>query len=281
MLISHQISEVRSQLKLAKSPAKKVALVPTMGALHLGHLSLVKKAAELAEIVIVSIFVNKAQFNDPVDYQKYPNQIADDLHKLENSGASHIFVPKDSEIFPENFSLKIIPTKLVDCLCGKARPGHFEGVALIICKLFNIIGPDLAIFGEKDFQQFLVIKKLAEDLNFDLEILSCQTVREESGLAMSSRNQRLSESSRIKARKLFETLTEIKKELRRGENPTNLLRGKKNDLLKNGFEKIDYLEIRDEENLELIEEFHSTKPSRIFIAAYLNGIRLIDNLPLN
>ena len=279
MIISETISEIR--LRLAKFSGKKIAFVPTMGALHDGHLALVKKACELSEIVVVSIFVNKAQFNDLSDYEKYPRQFEQDLERLKNSGATHVFLPQDSEIFPADFSFKLIPTKLTDCLCGSSRPSHFDGVALIVSKLFNIVKPHIAIFGEKDFQQVAIIKKLVEDFNFDIEIISHEIMREKSGLAMSSRNQRLSESSKTKAAEIFKILSEVKLEVKNSpQKITEILTKAREKLLQNGFEKIDYLEIRQEKNLELITNFNFTQPSRIFIAVYLDQVRLIDNMSL-
>lgn len=298
MQISKTISEIRFHLEQERNLGKKIALIPTMGALHEGHLSLVKKGKEIAEIVVVSIFVNKAQFNDSSDYKKYPRQVDEDLEKLKKSGATHIFLPQDSEIFSDNFSFKIVPTRLTDCLCGSARPGHFDGVAMIVVKLFNIVKPDVAIFGEKDFQQLAIIKKLVEDLNFEIEIVSHETMREKSGLAMSSRNQRLSDIAKIKASELFRMLLEIKDEAKNNAtNYTKILSDKKEKLLQTGFEKIDYLEIRDETSLELFSVTHSDNNSnssfvpnmiedaklvkyRLFVAAYLEGVRLIDNIAL-
>jgi pantoate--beta-alanine ligase len=278
MFIAKTIHEIRTFLQAEK---KKIVLVPTMGALHDGHLALIKKARELSEIVVVSIFVNKTQFNDLNDYEKYPRHFESDLEKLKTSGATHVFLPSDAEIFTQDSSFKIIPIKLADSLCGATRAGHFEGVALIITKLFNIIKPNIAIFGQKDFQQVAIIKKLVVDFNFDVEIFACETVRESSGLAMSSRNQRLDESSKIQAANIYKILLEIKNEV--PKNPAaiaEILAKKKEELLENGFEKIDYLEIRDEENLKLITNYEKSQSARIFIATYLAGVRLIDNLPL-
>jgi pantoate--beta-alanine ligase len=269
MFVAKTIEEVREFLRKETEFGKKVSFVPTMGALHEGHLALVKKAKEIGEISVVSIFVNKAQFNDPNDYEKYPRTLEEDLKKLSAIEPSCVFVPDNLEIFPEETSFKITPQKLVDCLCGATRPGHFDGVGLIICKLFNIVKPDVAIFGEKDFQQVAVIKKLVRDFNFNVEIIAHPTLREESGLAMSSRNQRLSEAAKIKAANLFKILSEIK-------NNPQILSEKKDELLALGFEKIDYLEIRGEENLEL----NPTSKRRVFVAAILEGVRLIDNLAL-
>lgn len=273
MFIAKTISEIRSHLKKEKNSAKKIAFVPTMGALHDGHLALVKKARELADIVVVSIFVNKTQFNDLSDFEKYPRQVEADLEKLKKSGVDYVFTPSDEEMFFKDLSFKILPTRLTDCLCGATRPGHFDGVALIVSKLFNIIKPDIAIFGQKDFQQLKIIQKLVEDLNFDVEIFPAEIIREKSGLAMSSRNQRLSEENKIKAANIFRVLKEIK-------NDPKIIEKKGEELLKLGFEKIDYLEIRDEKDLNLVKNFDNKNPARIFIAVYLGGIRLIDNMSL-
>ncbi len=270
MFVAKTVKEVRNFLKNEAKFGKKVSFVPTMGALHEGHLALVKKAKEIGEIPVVSIFVNKTQFNDLKDFEKYPRTLDEDLSKLEPLNPSLVFAPEDLEIFPRQSSFKITPQNLVNCLCGATRPGHFDGVGLIVTKLFNIVKPDVAIFGEKDFQQLAVIKKLVGDLNFDVEIIAHPTLREASGLAMSSRNQRLSEAAKIKASHLFRVLCEIKK------NP-HFLSQKKEELLALGFEKIDYLEIRGEEDLEL----NPNSLRRIFVAAYLEGVRLIDNLPFD
>lgn len=279
MIIAENISKIKSEIQ--KISDKKIAFVPTMGALHDGHLVLVKKAQEIADIVVVSIFVNKAQFNDQNDYKNYPRQNLEDLKKLENAGVDLVFLPSDEEMFAEDFAFKIIPIKLVDCLCGSSRPGHFDGVALVVTKLFNIVKPDIAIFGQKDFQQLSIIKKLVSDLNLDVEIFAHETFREKSGLAMSSRNQRLSKDNKIKAAQIFKILSEIKNEVRKTpKNIDKILSEKSQELLKNSFEKIDYLEIREENNLKLINEFNDENPARIFIAVYLSGIRLIDNLPV-
>lgn len=269
MLVVKTIKELREFIAKETEFGKSVSFVPTMGALHEGHLALVKKAKEIGEISVVSIFVNKTQFNDQNDYEKYPRSLDEDLKKLLTVAPSCVFAPEDSEIFPEESAFKITPKKLVDCLCGATRPGHFDGVSLIISKLFNIIKPNLAIFGEKDFQQIAVIKKLVRDLNFPVEIITHPTLREANGLAMSSRNQRLSEAGKIKAANLFRILQEIK-------NDPQILPQKKVELLEIGFEKIDYLEIRGEENLDL----NSNSQRRIFVAAHLESVRLIDNLAL-
>ncbi len=271
--IFNKIFEIRNFVKDNKKLNKKIAFVPTMGCLHDGHLKLIKEAKKNADIVIVSIFINKAQFNDLKDYELYPQNLENDAKMLEEANVDALFTPSALEIYDENFSFKIIPTAMTECLCAKDRVGHFDGVALIITKLFNIITPNYAFFGEKDFQQLAIIKKLVKDLNFDIEIFGVETVREASGLAMSSRNQRLSESNKIKASMLYKILNEIKL------NP-QIIEDKKCELLESGFEKIDYLEIRNEENLKLNMNLFSSQKRRIFIAVYLGGVRLIDNLSL-
>ena len=271
--VFNKIFDIRNFVNDNKKLNKTIAFVPTMGSLHEGHVALIENAKKYADIVIVNIFVNKAQFNDLKDYELYPQNLENDLKILSNTSTDAVFAPSNLEIYDENFSFKIVPTAMVDCLCAKDRVGHFDGVALIITKLFNIINPNYAFFGEKDFQQLAIIKKLVKDLNFNLEILSVETVREPSGLALSSRNQRLSTDNKIKASMIYKVLNEIK------INP-KIIEEKKRELLENGFEKIDYLEIRNEDNLKLNMDLISSKKRRIFIAVYLEGVRLIDNISL-
>ena len=271
--VFNKIFDIRNFVNDNKKLNKTIAFVPTMGSLHEGHVALIENAKKYADIVIVNIFVNKAQFNDLKDYELYPQNLENDLKILSNTSTDAVFAPSNLEIYDENFSFKIVPTSMVDCLCAKDRVGHFDGVALIIAKLFNIINPNYTFFGEKDFQQLAIIKKLVKDLNFNMEILSVETVREPSGLALSSRNQRLSADNKIKASMIYKVLNEIK------INPI-IIEEKKRELLENGFEKIDYLEIRNEDNLKLNMDLISPKKRRIFIAVYLEGVRLIDNISL-
>lgn len=281
MFIAKTITEITQKLAAEKSSGKKIAFVPTMGALHRGHLALIEKAHEVADIVVVSLFVNKAQFNDLSDYQKYPRVPELDLAQLRECNVDYVFAPNEKEIYPtSDFAFQIKVTKFVDSLCGASRAGHFDGVALVVTKLFNIINPDIAIFGEKDFQQVLVIKNLVRDLNFKVEILTNEIVREESGLALSSRNQRLDTINKIKAANIYRILLEIKSAAKNIADVSVLLQKKSIELLELGFSEIDYLEIRDEENLQLIEDVNSAKNMRIFIAVYLGGVRLIDNLKI-
>ena len=281
MFIAKTVAEITQKIGVEKGLGKKIAFVPTMGALHRGHLALIGKAREVADIVVVSLFVNKTQFNDLSDYQKYPRVLESDLAQLHDCDVDYVFAPNEKEIYPtQDFAFKIKVTKFVDCLCGATRMGHFDGVALVVTKLFNIINPDVAIFGEKDFQQVLVIKKLVRDLNFKVEIVTNEIVREENGLALSSRNQRLDAVNKIKAANIYRILLEIKSAVKNVVDVNDLLQKKSIELLELGFSEIDYLEIRDEENLQLIEDVNSAKNLRIFIAVYLGGVRLIDNLKI-
>lgn len=281
MFTAKTIAQIRQKLAEEKKLGKKIVFVPTMGALHRGHIALINRACQEGDIVVASLFVNRTQFNDVEDYQKYPRTIESDIAKLEACGVDYVFAPSEEEIYPDNdFAFKIVVTKFVDCLCGYTRTSHFDGVALVVTKLFNIINPDVAIFGEKDFQQALVIKKLVRDLNFTVKILTHEIVRGKDGLALSSRNQRLDEANQIKASNIFRVLTEIKSEIKNADDFQDILQKKSIELLEMGFEEIDYLEIRDEENLQLVTNAKTAKNLRIFIAVYLQGVRLIDNLKI-
>lgn len=278
MKIARTIKQIKSELLNIKD--KKVALIPTMGSLHEGHLSLINEAKKYADFIIVTIFVNKTQFNNSEDFNNYPRNLDLDIIKLNNLQVDLVFAPQDEEIFCEESEILIKPKKLADCLCGLNRKGHFDGVCLIISKFFNIIKPDFAIFGKKDFQQYLIIKKMVRDLNFDVKVIGLETVREESGLAMSSRNERLTKDEKDFAKNIFLVLNEIKSQAKIAENLLELIENKKQKLLNLGFDKVDYLEIRSEENLSLITKIENEKKYRIFVAVYLNKIRLIDNLTI-
>lgn len=267
------INSAREYISECKSKNLKIGFVPTMGALHEGHISLINNAKNNCDIVVVSIFVNKKQFNDLHDFNNYPRIIDEDLKILQNSNVDMVFIPKNDEIYPTDFATQISLNNYTECLCGAYRKGHFDGVALILTKLFNIIQSDYAYFGEKDYQQLLIIKKLVEDLNFNIKIINVPTFRELSGLAMSSRNKRLSENGKKTAELIFKVLNDLK-------NDPKQIANKIDFLLKNGIEKVEYLEIRNESNLKLVNDFNSEEKKRIFIAVYVDGVRLIDNIQL-
>jgi len=281
MQIISSITEIKKELQKQRQMSKTIAFVPTMGSLHDGHLSLVKQAQDNADIVVVSIFVNKAQFNNADDYNNYPRDEKADIYLLKKAGVNYVFLPSEEEMLGNNLSFKVKVENLANCLCGSTREGHFDGVALILLKFFNIIKPDFAAFGQKDFQQLAIVKKLAQDFNLDIEIIAGQTIRQESGLALSSRNKRLQTEDLIGAAKIYEFLEEIKQEIVMSPKKVdNIIEDKKKEILKY-FEKIDYLEVRDEQNLELVKNFDNKIKTRIFIAVYLKKIRLIDNISLN
>lgn len=275
MKVIEKIAEIKEQLTTQRNYCKSIILVPTMGALHEGHVALINQAKKIAEIVVVSIFVNKSQFNDLEDFEKYPRNLLKDIEVLKDCAIDYIFAPSHQEIFQEQNNFEINVLEIANCLCGSYRPKHFNGVALIVSKLFNIVQPDDAIFGMKDFQQLLIIKKLVNDFNFPVKIHGFETVRNQQGLALSSRNQRLNNQQLIIASNIFRVLNEIKSDFR---NNQKILLQKKQELLAIGFEKVEYLEIRSENSLQLIDNFQFNQPARIFIAVYLQGVRLIDNL---
>ena len=279
MFLAKNISELKTEIKNHKN--KKIAFVPTMGALHDGHLSLVKKAYEVADIVVVSIFVNKAQFNNIDDYTNYPRDDESDLDKLKNFPNIIVFLPESKEMLNADLSFKVLPTRLVDCLCGKTRVGHFDGVALILLKFFNIIRPNIAIFGAKDFQQLMLVKQLVKDFFLDIEIIGLEAIRETSGLVLSSRNKRLDANQKTLATKIFSILNSIKTEVLENKDIELSLENANKKLIEMGFSQIDYLEIRNEEDLSLVTSFNREIKSRIFIAVYIGKIRLIDNLLIN
>lgn len=282
MKIYNKISDIRSELKTLKLNGKSIAFVPTMGFLHSGHLSLVKEAKRLCDIVVVSIFVNQKQFNNEDDFANYPKNLDADIAKLKAQNVDMLFCPNAQEIYPNSNLINFEIDKLASNLCGAYRKGHFQGVALIVSKLFNIINPNIAIFGEKDFQQLQIIRRLVLDLNFDIEILGFPTLREESGLALSSRNARLQGDEILKSANIFYIMNLMKDEIlqqKNGDFLDKIIEKYRGELLK-FFDKIDYLEICDEENLSIIKQFDANIKARIFVAVYVGKVRLIDNLKI-
>lgn len=281
--ICQKIDEIRSIILDAKSHGKVISFVPTMGSLHEGHLQLIKKAQLQSDFVIVSIFVNQKQFNQQQDFNKYPRNLEQDLQKLKNIGVNAVFTPSNNEIYPEDNLITINIKNIDQILCGKDRAGHFNGVALIIVKLFAIITPDVAIFGLKDYQQFFIIKRLVNELNFNIKIIGIDTVRQESGLALSSRNLRLSKIATKISKNIYFILNDIKKQILADNNINidELLQISSQKLLDLGFDEVIYLEIRNEDNLDLCQKFNPNKKYRIFICVMIEGVRLIDNINLS
>lgn len=255
----------------------KVGFVPTMGALHEGHISLINRAKKENDIVVCSVFVNPIQFNNPADLEKYPRTPEKDIEKLEQAGCDAVFMPTAEEMYPNKVEDHYDFGDIEHVMEGACRPGHFNGVAIVVRKLFEIVNPNKAYFGEKDFQQLAIIKKMVRDLNMNLEIVPCPIVREIDGLAMSSRNVRLNETERAIAPKIFATLNEsiTKKDVM---SPSEM---KKYTLDKYAEIKefdVEYVEITDEINLKSLENWNECDHARIFVALQLGPVRLIDNV---
>jgi pantoate--beta-alanine ligase len=270
------INELRKQIKEWKKEGFSIGLVPTMGFLHEGHESLIKRASAENDKVIVSVFVNPTQFGPNEDLEAYPRDIQRDKILCENAGASIIFNPAPSDMYYKDASTTMNVSGLTEGLCGAKRPVHFGGVCLVVSKLFNIVTPDRAYFGEKDAQQLAVIKRMVRDLNFDIEIVGCPIIREPDGLAKSSRNSYLSESERKAALVLNESLSLAKEALVKGEkNATNI----KNIIIKKlnseSLAKVDYVEVVDSLTFKSVDAI--SDPILIAIAVYIGKTRLIDN----
>jgi pantoate--beta-alanine ligase len=272
-----------AEIKQALYPFKykeKIALIPTMGNLHEGHLALIRKAKQAADITVVSIFVNPLQFAPHEDFSRYPRTIAADKEKLAPLNVNFIFAPPLSEMYPDQaHQTKVNVPHLSDQYCGRFRPSFFYGVTTVVAKLFNIIQPDIAIFGEKDFQQFRIINKMVTDLAFPIELLSVPTVREQDGLALSSRNQYLSSQERTLACLIYQTLIAMKDKLSTGQESHDKIIQEGIATLESKNFKVDYLTICQRDTLAVASPFD--KELIILIAAWLGYTRLIDNLMIN
>lgn len=270
------IADLRGQVAEWRNNNETIALVPTMGALHEAHLALVHKAQKLADRVVVSIFVNPTQFGPNEDFNQYPRLLDADIARLEEVGVDAAYTPDVKEMYPHTSRTHIQVSGLNSILCGEQRPGHFDGVALVVTKLFMQCLPDVAIFGEKDYQQLLVIRQLTRDLNIPVKVQSLPTIREEDGLAKSSRNRYLSERERKNAPQLYRTLQKLARELPHSANINPLLEEAKSALVKNGFQKVEYLMLCDVETLQPLDSYRS--PARLLVAARIGKTRLIDNI---
>ncbi len=260
---------------------KTIGFVPTMGALHEGHLSLVEEARQMCDVVIVSIFVNPTQFNENTDFNKYPRDLTADAARLAEYQVDYIFAPDEQEIYGEGFSTFVYVENLTETLEGASRPGHFRGVATVVTILFNTMRPDYAFFGQKDAQQVAVIKRLTRDLGFDTEIVVGRTVREESGLAMSSRNEHLSVEERQRASILYRALRKAKLAVREGErNAVRIAEIVREKINSEPFAQLDYVAVVDADTLEPVEKI-AENAVLIAVAARFGTTRLIDNTVLN
>ncbi len=277
--IIKSIAGLRAVVDGWKAKGETVMLVPTMGALHAGHLSLVRIARREADRVIVSIFVNPAQFAPDEDFAEYPRELESDIEKLGGENADLVYAPPQEIMYGEGASTRIRVEGLSDQLCGLSRPHFFGGVATIVAKLFIQCRPDMAIFGEKDYQQLLVIRQLVRDLDLPVKIYGGVIIREQSGLAMSSRNSYLSAEQKKAAPALYRIMSAAAQRIIRKENIAEVVRESKAELLKAGFDKIDYLEVHDAQTLEPVSRLGEA-PARLFAAVWLGETRLIDNIAL-
>lgn len=279
MEVVKTIKQVRTLVAEAKKAGKKVALVPTMGNLHDGHLTLIDEAKKAANFIVCSVFVNPTQFGPGEDLDKYPRTALQDQQKLTFKSVAIFFSPPEYEMYPfGRMQTTVEVPHITKTLCGAARPGHFTGVTTVVSKLFNIVQPDFAVFGEKDFQQLVVIKKMVRELFYPIEILSIPTVREADGLAMSSRNAFLNEADRTLAPQLYATLSSVKYKMLAGERDFNKLAADTKQRLEDKGFTTDYFEIRDAETLERCSE--STSRLVLLGAVTLGQTRLIDNISL-
>ena len=255
---------------------KRIGFVPTMGFFHEGHLELMRVAKKNADVVIVSIFVNPIQFGPSEDYNRYPRDIEGDKKKAEEVGVDILFIPSVEEMYPEGFQTRVQVERLTKHLCGLFRPGHFDGVTTVVTKLFNITKPHIAVFGEKDYQQLLVIKRMVQDLNMDVQIISVPTVRESDGLAMSSRNAYLSPEERKSALSLKKSIDAAKEMVKKGERDAKLIKKKVEEIINSyPFTKIQYVSICDPETLEELDEIEDR--ALLAMAVFIGKARLIDN----
>ena len=281
MKIARNTAEIRQQLQSLRSQ-KTIAFVPTMGCLHLGHLSLILQAKTLADIVVVSIYINPLQFSPTEDLSTYPRTFESDAKLCAEAGVDFIFHP--ATLYPQKSpEITLRANKLADCLCGASRPGHFDGVLTVVNILFNIIQPDMALFGEKDWQQLTILRRMVSDLQMPIDIIAAATMREADGLAMSSRNRYLSAAQRRQAVALSHALKAMQELAKAGEKDIEALKLNANNILQDANIKAEYLDVRSAYSLRNKHKLNlraHQEPARAFIAAHIGQTRLIDNIPL-
>lgn len=278
--IVRRVNELRAQVAAWRGAGERIALVPTMGALHEGHLSLMREGRELCERVVATIFVNPKQFNRAEDLESYPRDNERDVEQLASEGVDLLYMPEVEEIYPQGFATVVSLPSLSDCLCGAHRPGHFDGVSTVVSKLLLQALPDLALFGEKDFQQLQIIRRMTQDLNIPVTIRGGATIREADGLALSSRNRLLSAEERGRAALLFREMGAAVEAIEAGGEVAATLEACRRNLLDKGFTSVDYLEVREEATLSLHDAAEPGEPLRLFAAVWLGTTRIIDNLPV-
>ncbi|HZT47359.1 MAG TPA: pantoate--beta-alanine ligase [Hyphomicrobiaceae bacterium] len=274
--VIRRLAELRAQTAAWRAAGERLGLVPTMGALHEGHLSLVRLARRTCRRVVVSIFVNPTQFAPNEDFARYPRDEAGDLAKLAGVACDLVWAPEVAQMYPDGFATRIVPAGAAEGLEGDFRPHFFAGVATVCCKLFNQVEPDVAVFGEKDYQQLCVVRQMVRDLDLPLAIVGAPTVREADGLAMSSRNAYLTPEQRRAAPAMHRALASVAARVAAGEAPAHAARDVRAELVRAGFDPIDYVEVRDAETLRPVSD--ASRPLRVLAAAWLGKTRLIDNV---
>ena len=279
MRVVRTIADLRALLRPLREAGKRIGFVPTMGFLHEGHEALIRQSAARCDTTVVSIFVNPTQFGPSEDLANYPKDLERDQNLCLEAGTTVLFLPEASEIYPTGFQTHVEPGRLAEPLCGRFRPGHFRGVATVVAKLFNMVEPDLAFFGQKDFQQTVVIRRMARDLNLPVDVVVVPTIREADGLALSSRNAYLDEDARRRALRLSEGLLAAKAAFEAGErNGAKLVEIARKPLA--GVDSVQYLELVDTQNLEPIQG-PVDRSAALCVAAYVGSTRLIDNVLLS
>lgn len=276
--IIRTVADLRLIIRGWKKAGESIGVVPTMGALHEGHLSLARAAKADCPRVITTIFVNPMQFGNPDDLKKYPRSEAADVALLTTVGVDLVFIPQPEEVYPDGFVTTVSVGGVSEPLEGRMRPGHFDGVATVVTKLFGMTEADRGYFGQKDWQQLQVVQRLVRDLNLPVTVVGCETIREADGLAMSSRNVRLTSDGRAKAGVLFSAITAGADDIRAGQSDRMAIREAAEKLRAVGFDRVEYIELRDAETLMPSDD--PRRPRRMLAAAWLDGVRLIDNIPV-
>jgi pantoate--beta-alanine ligase len=276
--VYRSVADLRQAVRSWKAAGQTIGVVPTMGALHDGHLSLARRARAECDRVITTIFVNPKQFNNPEDLKKYPRTLEADAGLLGTVPVDAIFAPPVEEVYPEGFITTVTMSGVAQPLEGYMRPGHFDGVATVVTKLFGMTLADRGYFGQKDWQQLQVVLRLVRDLNIPVDVVGCETIREPDGLAMSSRNVRLTAEGRLKAPVLYAAITTAADDIRGGQSDRMAIREAAEAIRAAGFDRVEYIELRDAETLMPSDDV--TRPRRMLAACWLDGVRLIDNIPV-
>ncbi|KAB7728415.1 pantoate--beta-alanine ligase [Rudanella paleaurantiibacter] len=272
------VHALRQQLRLAHTPGQTLGFVPTMGALHEGHLDLVRRARQECDLVVASVFVNPVQFNNPDDLARYPRTLEQDAEMLQSVGTDLLFFPSADEMYPEAPQLRLNFGELETVMEGAFRPGHFNGVGIVVAKLFNLVQPDRAYFGQKDLQQIAVVRRLIRDLSFPVELIRCDTVREADGLAMSSRNRNLTPNERLQAPIIHQALTLAHDLMLEGQSPNQAKAAVTGLFAQQPHFRLEYVEVANADTLQPVSEMQAPGQTAICLAAHLGKVRLIDNL---